>query len=52
MRIEDIIIIIILLVIVAAVGFYIYKEKKKGSKCIGCPYGKECSGKCASQNKK
>lgn len=27
-----------------AVG-YIYKEKKKGSKCIGCP----CSGACHSK---
>lgn len=24
-------------------GRYIYKEKKKGSKCIGCPYCESCS---------
>ena len=25
---------------------YIYKAKKKGQKCIGCPYSKNCKGKC------
>ena len=25
---------------------YIYKAKKKGVKCIGCPQGSKCSGNC------
>lgn len=33
--------------IAAAVGIaagYIYKEKKRGKKCVGCPYSGSCSG--------
>ena len=33
---------------------YIYKEKKKGNTCIGCPYAKMCSEKncsCGKRNK-
>ena len=37
----DYIVIAIILVIVAA-AFYVYKAKKSGKKCIGCPDG--CSG--------
>ena len=39
---EDIIIIVILAVLLGIAGYYIYKEKKSGSKCIGCPYGRSC----------
>lgn len=49
MVIEDIIIIVILALVAVGVGFYIYREKKKGSKCIGCPYSKSCGGNCASK---
>ena len=28
-----------------AVG-YIYKEKKRGTKCVGCPSAGACSGNC------
>lgn len=41
---EDIIIIAILLVIVGLAAFYVYRAKKKGKKCIGCPD----SGSCGS----
>lgn len=40
---EDIILIAVLAVIVGLAGLYIYRQKKKGSKCIGCPYGCSCS---------
>jgi len=40
----------IIIGIVAAILFlasrYIYKEKKKGTVCVGCPYGGSCSGSC------
>ncbi|MBE5853558.1 MAG: FeoB-associated Cys-rich membrane protein [Lachnospiraceae bacterium] len=39
---ENIIIIAILIVIVGSVSFYIYKEKKSGKTCIGCPYADTC----------
>jgi len=45
---------IILIVIAAILGFavwYIYKSKKKGKKCIGCPDGVSCSANgCGSCN--
>ncbi len=44
--IANIIIIVSLVLIISAVTFYIVKQKKKGVKCIGCPYAKQCGGKC------
>ena len=29
---------------------YIYKEKKKGTACIGCPYAKSCGKKRKMQS--
>ncbi|MCI5774108.1 MAG: FeoB-associated Cys-rich membrane protein [Erysipelotrichaceae bacterium] len=39
---------IVLAIIAACVGFasyYLYRKKKQGAKCIGCPYAKECTKK-------
>lgn len=39
------------LVILLIVGWavrYIYKSKKNGVKCIGCPNGGSCNGGCPS----
>ena len=49
--IENIIIIGIIAVIVAGILFYLYRAKKKGQTCIGCPYCKQCGGKghCGSK---
>ena len=41
----DYIVIAILVMIVAAAAIYVYKAKKSGKKCIGCP--DSCS--CGSQ---
>lgn len=45
--------IIAVLVIAAMLFFaarYIYKEKKKGTACIGCPYADSCQKhKCAKE---
>ncbi len=47
----DIIVIAIVLVIVGLASIYIYKEKKKGKKCIGCPYACSCQKKnCEDKN--
>ena len=43
---ENLIVLGILLVIVGAAVFHIRKEKKKGTRCIGCPAAGCCSGKC------
>ncbi len=36
---ENVIIIAIVVIIVALAAFYVYKAKKSGKKCIGCPDG-------------
>jgi len=43
----DLILVIVLLVIVGAAVLYIWKAKKNGLKCIGCPDGAKCTGKCS-----
>ena len=48
---ENIIIIVILLVIVGGIGYYLYRAKKRGQKCIGCPYSKGCGGNCGTNKK-
>jgi len=49
---ENIIIISLVVIIVALAGFYIYKAKKNGQKCIGCPYAKQCGkNKCSCDKK-
>ena len=42
---EDIIIIVIIAASVGLAGWYVYKAKKSGKKCIGCPEGCSCSAK-------
>ncbi|MDO4870179.1 MAG: FeoB-associated Cys-rich membrane protein [Bacillota bacterium] len=42
MNIATVIAIIALVVVVFLVIRYLVKEKKKGNKCIGCPYAEGC----------
>ena len=46
---ENIIVIVVVLLIVLGASFYIYRAKKKGKKCIGCPVGGNCSGCCGKR---
>ena len=39
----DLIIVAILVLILGAAAFYVYKTKKKGRKCIGCPSAHTCA---------
>ncbi len=48
---EDIIVILILILIAAGIVFYLVKAKKRGEKCIGCPYYKQCEN-CSNKQKK
>jgi hypothetical protein len=41
---ENVIIIAILIAIIGSAAFYVYKTKKNGKKCIGCPNSCGCSG--------
>jgi radical SAM protein with 4Fe4S-binding SPASM domain len=43
---KNVIIILVIAAIAASVIYYLYRQKKKGNKCIGCPYAKECGGNC------
>ena len=36
---QDLIIAVILLVIIGLAAWYVYRAKKNGQKCIGCPNG-------------
>lgn len=51
---ENIIIIAIVLAIVVGIIFYLYRAKKRGETCIGCPYAKQCANKkngCGNGNR-
>ena len=48
---ENIIIIAVVAVTVIAAGLYVYRQKKSGKKCIGCPYADSCNGGCRSTEK-
>lgn len=40
---KNIIVIMILLLIAGGAGLYLYRAKKRGEHCIGCPYAKSCN---------
>ena len=42
----DILILLVLALIVGSAALYVYKAKKRGQKCIGCPDGGSCGGGC------
>lgn len=44
----DILIVAVILAILGGAAFYIYKAKKSGAKCIGCPHANTCGGNCGS----
>ncbi len=44
---ETAIVIVILAAVLGLAGRYVYRAKKRGAKCIGCPDGVKCSGGCA-----
>lgn len=43
---ENIIPAAILILVVGAAALYVYRAKKSGKKCIGCPDGGSCGGGC------
>ena len=47
---QNLIAIVILALVLGLAGWYVYRSKKKGQKCIGCPSGNcpyRSSGGCA-----
>ena len=52
---KDILVIAILFIIVLSIATYLIVARKRGQKCIGCPYAKECAKKksgCGCNDKK
>lgn len=47
---ENLIVVLVLIAIVSGVVWYLIRAKKRGEKCVGCSYAKQCAGKC--DNKK
>ena len=43
---ENLIILAVIAIIIGLAVGYIHKEKKRGVKCISCPNGCSCNGKC------
>ena len=46
MNAVDYIAIAVVLLTLSASVFYIVRAKRRGEKCVGCPYARECGGKC------
>ncbi len=46
----DIIVFLIILAVFILIIRFIIVSKKNGVKCIGCPFSKQCSGKCNQIN--
>ena len=44
-NLANILLIAILAAVVGLPSYYIYKTKKAGAACIGCPYAKQCGKK-------
>ena len=44
----DYIILAVIAGILGLAGWFIYRSKKSGKKCIGCPDSGGCSGACGS----
>ena len=40
----DLIVVGIIALILGGAGYAVYRSKKSGGKCIGCPSGGSCSG--------
>lgn len=47
----DIIVVFVLLLVAGGAGLYLFRAKKRGEKCIGCPYAKQCGRKECSSDK-
>ena len=46
MNLVDGIVLFAIIVIVGGAVAYLVREKRRGKKCIGCPFGDTCQGKC------
>ncbi len=49
---DNLLVILLIVVILGTAAAYVYKAKKSGQQCIGCPHSKSCSGGCHCNNSK
>ena len=42
---EAIVVVLVLLALAAGILWYLIRAKKRGEKCVGCPYAKQCGTK-------
>ena len=49
MKPVDIIVVAVVVIILGVTGWYIYKSRKNGKKCIGCPDCNVCQGNCSKK---
>ena len=52
MNLATVLAVIALIAVIFFAGRYIYREKKRGTKCIGCPYADSCQKHGAPHPKK
>lgn len=45
---SDLMILVIVAAIVVLAGLYVYRAKKRGHKCVGCPHSKTCGSQTCS----
>lgn len=43
---KNVIVVLILIGIAAGIVAYLIRARKRGETCIGCPYARQCGGKC------
>lgn len=44
---KDLILVLVIALILGLVIFYLWRARKKGVKCVGCPDSGSCSVQCA-----
>ncbi|MGN0778249.1 MAG: FeoB-associated Cys-rich membrane protein [Aristaeellaceae bacterium] len=45
---ENVLILLMVAAIIGGIIVYLMRAKKRGETCIGCPYARQCGGKCKS----
>jgi hypothetical protein len=45
----NVVVILLLAAMVGAIVCYLYRAKKRGQTCIGCPNSDKCTGKCGGE---
>ena len=43
---ENVIVVLILVAIAIGIIVYLVRSKKRGDRCVGCSYAKQCGSRC------